>query len=139
MRTKLQERLIEIIVKAFPDVQAIYLFGSFGTTDEAVASDVDVAILLPPNHAKSVKPMAIFDLRCELEKNLGRDVDLVNLREANTVFQHEVVKTVNRIYCAAPYAADLFEMLSMSFYQKLNEEREDILNEIATSGRVLAP
>ena len=139
MKAKQQERVIEIIFRAFPDVQAVYLFGSFGTADEAVASDVDIAVLLPADHAESVKPMAIFDVRCALEKTLCRDVDLVNLREANTVFRHEVVKAVRRIYCADPYAADVFEMLTMSFYQKLNEERKDILDEIAASGRVLAP
>lgn len=139
MQAKQQERVIEIMVRAFPDVQGVYLFGSFGTAYEAVTSDVDIAILLPPDHAKSIKSRAIFDVRCALEKTLSRDVDLVNLRVANTVFRHEVVKTVRRIYCADPYAADVFEMLTLSFYQKLNEERKDILNEIAASGRVLAP
>lgn len=42
---------------------------------------------------------------------MHRDVDLVNLREANTVFRNEVVKNVRRIHCADPYAADVFEML----------------------------
>jgi hypothetical protein len=32
-----------------------------------------------------------------------------------------------RLYCANQYAADEFEMLTLSYYQKLNEERKEIL------------
>ncbi len=131
-------RVIEVLARFFQDVQAVYLFGSFGTADETVSSDVDIAILLPPDQAKLLTTRILFDARCALEESLRRNVDLVNLREANTVFRNEVVKDVRRIYCADPYAADVFEMLTMSFYQKLNEERKDILAEIAASGRVLA-
>lgn len=138
MQAEQQARVIDILVRVFPDVQAVYLFGSFGTADVTVSSDVDIAILLPPDQAKSLTARILFDVRCALEESLHRDVDLVNLRVANTVFRNEVVKDVRRIYCADPYAADVFEMLTMSFYQKLNEEREGILEEIAASGRILA-
>jgi PHD/YefM family antitoxin component YafN of YafNO toxin-antitoxin module len=40
-----------------------------------------------------------------------------------------------RIYCADAYAADEFEMLTLSYYQKLNEERREILAEGLRSGR----
>lgn len=138
MQRKQTDKVIEILTGALPDMQAVYLFGSFGTEDETAASDVDIAILLPPDRVKSVKPIKLFEVRCELEEVLRRDVDLVNLRDVNTVFRHEVLKEVRRIYCADTYAADVFEMLTMSFYQKLNEERAGILDEIATSGRILA-
>jgi len=138
LNTDQQNQVIEILVRSFPDVQAVYLFGSFGTADETLASDVDIAILLPPDQAKSLTAQGLFDARCALEDTLRRDVDLVNLREVNTVLRNEVVKDVRRIYCADPYASDVFEMLTMSFYQKLNEERKGILAEIAASGRVLA-
>ncbi|MCZ7670644.1 MAG: hypothetical protein M5U34_27580 [Chloroflexi bacterium] len=40
-----------------------------------------------------------------------------------------------RIFCADEYAADEFEMLTLSYYQKLNEERREILAEFARTGR----
>lgn len=138
MNAEQQERVIGILERIFPDVQAVYLFGSFGTAHETASSDVDIAILLPPEQARTVTARVLFDVRSMLEEALHRDVDLVNLREVNTVFRNEVVKEVRRIHCADPYAADVFEMLTMSFYQKLNEERKDILAEIAASGRILA-
>ncbi len=61
-------------------------------------------------------------------------MDLVNLRQVSTVFQKEIVMAERRIYCADQYAADEFEMLTISFYQKLNEERAGILAEGLRSG-----
>ncbi|MBE9546321.1 MAG: nucleotidyltransferase domain-containing protein, partial [Proteobacteria bacterium] len=40
-----------------------------------------------------------------------------------------------RIYQADEYAADEFDMLTISYYQKLNEERAGILEEVLASGR----
>jgi len=43
-----------------------------------------------------------------------------------------------RIYTANAYAADEFEMLALSFYQKLNEERAEVLAEGLRSGSFYA-
>ncbi len=139
MDKSFQDAIVGILLRFFPDLQAIYLFGSYGTNDVTDSSDVDIAMLLPPEHAYSVSSGQLFEARCELEQVLRRNVDLVNLREANTVFRHEIIKDLRRIYCADSYAADVFEMLCMSFYQKLNQERAEILDEIRKSGRVLVP
>ena len=138
MNAEEKERLMATLNRFFPDLQAVYLFGSSGTAHETLSSDVDIAILLPPAQAASLKARNLFDARVAIEQQLRKDVDLINLREANTVLRNEVVKDVRRIHCTDAYAADLFEMLTMSCYQKLNEERKDILAEIAASGRVLA-
>ncbi len=79
------------------------------------------------------------DLRFDLEAELGRTVDLVNLREVNTVFQKEIIVDGRRIRCIDRFAADEFEMLTISYYQKLNEERADILAAIVKQGRILNP
>ena len=68
---------------------------------------------------------------------LKKDVDLVNLRRVNTVLQHEIIQTGRIIYMKDEYTIDLFEMIVMSLYQKLNEERAGILKEIYKSGRIL--
>ena len=43
-----EAELIPIILESYPNTQAIYLFGSWGTEDEWPSSDVDIAVLLPP-------------------------------------------------------------------------------------------
>lgn len=96
--------------------------------------DVDIAALLPHDAAKATGPLPMSTCRTALEEMLSRPVDLVNLRIVSTVFQFQIIYG-ERIYCADAYAADEFEMLTMSFYQKLNEERAEILAAFKETGR----
>lgn len=124
-----------VVLAHYPQAQAIYLFGSWGTENEWPGSDADIAVLLPPRAAKALGSLMLSELRVELEALLKRDVDLINLRQVSTVFQKEIVLAERRVFCADRYAADEFEMLVLSLYQKLNEERADVLAEGLRSGR----
>ena len=126
--------IIHTVLKHYPDVQAIYLFGSYDTGQEWPESDVDVALLLPPEGAKRTKDMMLSPCRSDLETLLHREGDLLNLRQVSTVFQKEIIFG-NLIHCANRYAVDEFEMLVLSFYQKLNEERAEVMAEGLSSGR----
>ncbi len=130
-----ENEIVEIVLKHYPEVQAVYLFGTSGTEDEWPDSDVDVALLFSPAEAVKTGSLLMSDLWLELEKLLKKNVDLINLRLVNTVFQKEIISADRRIYCADEYAVDEFEMLVLSYYQKLNEERADILKEALKSGR----
>ena len=127
------EPAIQIIIRRIPAVQAIYLFGSFGTENERPDSDVDVALLLPFQHGH--KMLHGFTLVDELADFFKRKVDLVSLRDVNTVFQKEIIMADRRIYCENLFAADEFEMLVISEYQKLNEERREIIQAGIDEGR----
>ena len=61
--------------------------------------------------------------------------DLINLRTAPVILRKEIIAADRRIYCADEYAADEFEMLTISFYQKLNEERRGIVESALKTGR----
>jgi predicted nucleotidyltransferase len=131
-----RETLIaKTVLQYYPDAQAIYLFGSYGTEDEWAESDVDVAVLLPPDESKKRGSMAMSDLALVLQSLLKKDVDLINLRRVSTVLQKEVAAADRRIYTGDPYAADEFEMLALSNYQKLNEERSGIIASALADGR----
>ena len=82
--------------------------------------------------------MVLSDLHYELETLLNKDVDLTNLRQAPTVLQKEIIVADHRIYCANQYAADEFEMLTISYYQRLNEERAEIIQDALAVGRIVA-
>lgn len=122
------------LLRQFPQAQAVYVFGSWGTADEWPSSDVDIAVLLPPDVAKKTS-FFMHPVHAELERLLGKDVDLLNLRRASTVFQMQVVKADRRIYTGDEYAAEEFEMLTFSFYQKMNEERAEIMAEFMRTGK----
>jgi uncharacterized protein len=123
------------ILRTHPTTQAIYLYGSHATGDVRPDSDVDLALLLPHTEAKATGSLALSELSTELELLLGCRVDLVNLRQTSTVLQKEVVFKGRRLFCAAPSAVAEFEMLVLSFYQKLNEERREILEAFFETGR----
>lgn len=133
-----QQKIVDTILTSFPETQAIYLFGSFGTEDEWPNSDADIAILLPPQQAKAERTLAMHPLRAELESIVHRDVDLINLRRVSTVFQKEIVFAERRVYTGDRHAADEFEMLTLSFYQKLNEERAEIIRDGLETGRFVS-
>ncbi len=127
--SRVQEGIVAILLDRYPNTRAIYLFGSYGTENEWPNSDVDIALLLPPVEAKRVGSLAMTDAHLALERFLNRDVDLVNLRQVSTVFQKEIVMADRRIFCADTRTADDFELLVLALYQKLNDERADILAE----------
>lgn len=137
MSTPATDAITAIILERYPDTQAIYLFGSYGTGYEWPNSDVDIAVLLPPVEAKRVGQLALSDTRLALERALNKDVDLINLRQVSTVFQKEIVMADRRIFCIDPRSADEFELLALALYQKLNDERAEIVAEGLRSGKFL--
>lgn len=131
----MNDQIIQTVLTHYPQTQAIYLFGSYAAGQHNAHSDVDIALLLPPNAAKQAGTLALSPLHLSLADQLGREIDLVNLRLVTSVFQKEIITKGQRIFCADAYAAGEFEMLVLSFYQKLNEERRDILEAFAQTGR----
>ena len=132
-----QEKLgrgLELVQASLPEVQAVYLFGTFADGTERLESDVDLALLLPHERAKTLGSLYGSDLHQALAQHFGRDVDLINLREVSTVFQNQIVSTGKLLYSADEYARQTFEMYTLSFYQKLNEERAAILEELYRTG-----
>ena len=128
--------IVHSILAAYPNAQAIYLYGTWGTADQRPDSDLDVAVLLPPEVARAVAPSAWRGLAAEvaLAARVER-ADVVNVRTASVILRKEVVAADRRIYCAAENAAAEFEMLTLSMYQKLNDERRGIVEGGLSSGR----
>jgi uncharacterized protein len=123
---------LDVILEHYPFAQAVYLFGSHLTPNQTPNSDVDIAVLLDHTETSS---LALSDCKFALEKLLKKNVDLVNLRKASTVFKNEVIHNGRLIFVSSQSVVDEFEMLTMSFYQKLNEERSEILAEFEKTGR----
>lgn len=138
MRQAQLEMMIEVIIKHYPEVQTIYLFGSAAEGNLQQHSDIDLALLLPHDLAKKQANLAMSLAHLELENYLKRDVDLVNLRQVSTVFQYVIINKGKIIYCIDEYIRKNFEMLIWSFYQKLNEERAEILDEFFRTGKAYA-
>ena len=129
-------RLVESLSRHYPDLQAVYVFGTYGTEDERPESDADIALLLPAQSAKCAGNLAPGPCAGELCSLLGREVDLINLRLVDTVFQFEIIRTGRVVFEGNDGERESFELLAIAKYQKLNEERSGIIEEILRSGRV---
>lgn len=131
------DQIIRTCLRHYPALQGIYLFGSHATGDDRPDSDVDIALLLPHAQAKSEKLLMLGPCRFDLEDALGRTVDLLNARTVSTVFQKEIIFGA-LVHCGDRLAVDEFEMLTLSLYQKLNEERAAILESFYRTKRAYA-
>jgi len=132
-----KQKIITKILDVLPQTRAIYLFGSYVSGDNNIKSDVDIALLFSHIDAKEIGNMYLSKLHLELENMLNLDVDLVNIRSASTIMQNEITYNGIVIFSNDQYMVEEFEMLTLSLYQKLNEERKGILNEISDSKKIL--
>ena len=72
-------------------IAAVYLFGSVARGEAAEASDVDVAVLFEAAPASALSNAA-STLEGEIERLLGRPVDVVNLNRAPADLVHRVLR-----------------------------------------------
>ncbi len=70
---------------------AVYLFGSVARGDATATSDVDVAVLFDQAPEPTLSGAALT-LEGELERHLGRPVDMVNLNRAPADLVHRVLR-----------------------------------------------
>lgn len=110
----------------------IYLFGSYAAGNERIDSDIDLAFLSD----QSFSEYNLFMISQGLANLLDRNVDLIDLKEASTVFQAQVIGTGKVIYNEDDTQRLIFEMKVLKMYAKLNEERENIIKQIKESGFV---
>jgi predicted nucleotidyltransferase len=133
----MEQTIVTHILQAFPTTQAIYVFGSFGTVDERLESDIDIAIVLPYDIAKHAAT-PLHEVSIDLMLATGRPVDLVNLRHVDTILQFEIISTGRRIAAPQRHESDLYELVILKTYQLFTVERADIVAHGLHTGRFYA-
>lgn len=124
---------LKIIKKVLVDALAPYLIYIFGSTVKGRGreeSDIDIAIL----RDKKIDEYELFILSQKLADILKREVDLIDLSKASTVFKIQIMKTGKLIYNSDNLNKMYFQMRTMKDYALLNEERQEIINKIKSSG-----
>jgi predicted nucleotidyltransferase len=132
----LTEQIEPIIIEVLTETVSpylIYLFGSTVAGHVHQDSDIDIAFL---SDQKQLDHYERFMVAQELASRLHRDVDLVDLKQASTVFQAQVVSNGKVIYCTNEQKKAEYEWRALKMYAKLNEERTEILRNINESGSV---
>jgi len=123
MRTNPDIKLLKEVFKNYPEIEAVYLFGSAGTGKLHSESDIDLAIY-PDTPGLREKKLSILT---ELAQLGFCDVDLVFMDKNDIVLQYEAVRQNIIVYRAsgfdrgATYSKIVRQYLD--FYPYLTEQR----------------
>ncbi|MHB1654474.1 MAG: type VII toxin-antitoxin system MntA family adenylyltransferase antitoxin [Desulfitobacteriaceae bacterium] len=123
--------IIEYLVRTVDPV-IIMIFGSFVKGNIREDSDIDIAFLSD----KAPSSYELFLLAQGLAAKMGRDVDLIDLKQVSTVFKAQVIGTGKVIYASDMKRLADFRIRSLKDYALLNEERAEIVKSISARGRV---
>ena len=126
-----RDAIVQILQERVPKLLAIYAFGSRVQGTEGKESDLDLAVLV----AGYAKPVALWALAGELAELAGCAVDLLDLRNASTVMQHQVLTGGERWWAKDGQAA-LFEAAMLSEKTSLDAARAGLLADIRKEGKV---
>lgn len=124
--------LTETITNRISGLIGIWLYGSVAKGEETPESDLDIAFLA----REPLPQLDRLELATGLMMQIGRDVDLVDLRTAPAVLRKEIIAHGRRIYCAEIMACETFEDFAFADYARLNEERAGIMEDIFERGSI---
>lgn len=130
------DKITNSILKEIPETIAIYLFGSRADGTFHSNSDFDLGILLP--HDKPINELKLFNLQQDIASSLYHDVDLICLNNTTLVMQFQVTSNGSLLFIKDTAQVLKYETLVLSMYQRFNEERKSILEEIESSGKIFS-
>lgn len=128
---EIKENLLEII-KDELDPAFIILFGSFARGTEHANSDIDLAYFSD----KQLSSYELFLLTQELVTSSGYEVDLVDIKQINTVFTMQIFEHGIPIYIKDRNEFTRQKMRAYSMYATLNEQRAPIIKKIKERGSI---
>ena len=128
MENEIFQKVCDFIVKRInPDF--LIVFGSYAKGNTHGESDLDVAFF---REDYSFTSFELFQTAQELADIIKIEVDLIDLKEASTVFATQIYSTGKVIYSKNEQLRMELHMRTYSMYTKLNEERQPILDKILT-------
>lgn len=127
------DQLVPLVQAQLDSIQALYLFGSHAHGDNQPDSDIDIAVLAE----KPLTDQQRWLLAESLANALSCDVDVVDLRTANTVMRLQILSTAKQLYRQPDSPAlEAFEDFVYADYVAFNEARASLLADIAERGAI---
>jgi predicted nucleotidyltransferase len=131
IKEKMQE--LTTYIKQNKNIIALYIFGSYGTKYQHVASDLDFAVLFKVR-------LSLFEeleIESDISQIFGRDdIDLVNLNKAPIDISHQVLYTGDLLFCRDEILLADFKEKVFNFYgdygivlKKFNDDFQEGLRE----------
>jgi len=125
---------LHLLQQRLPLLMAVYAFGSRVREQGRHArldSDLDLAVLVEGY----VDPVHLFELSGSVAELLACPVDLLDLRAASTVMQHQILMEGERLW-ARDVAAGLFEAAMLTEKLHLDEARRPLIDDVLKRGAV---
>lgn len=126
-----RDAIVQMLQAQVPDLLAIYAFGSRVQGAAGRESDLDLAVLV----AGYAQPITLWKLSGELADIAACPVDLLDLRAASTVMQHQILTRGQR-WWAKDIRAGLFEAAMLSEKTALDTARQGLLDDIQKEGKI---
>jgi len=126
-----RESILQTLHARVPKLLAVYAFGSRIQGAEGPDSDLDLAVLV----AGYADPLQLWEIAGDLADAAGCPVDLLDLRAASTVMQHQILTGGERWWARDAQAA-LFEAAMLSEKTALDSARAGLLADIQREGTV---
>lgn len=131
LETNLKKQLIETIQNKI-NPAFIILFGSFAKGTSRLDSDVDLAFF----SNELLSSYERFLLASELAEIAGREVDLIDLKQIDTVFTMQIFSQGQPIYIQDENEFTRQKMRAYSMYATLSEQRAGVIESIKERGSV---
>lgn len=125
------QALLTHLQDQFPDLLAVYLFGSHAQGTAGPDSDVDMAVLV----SGKIDPMQLWQIAGDMADIAKVPVDLIDLRAATTVMQYQIVTRGQRLW-ARDVQAGLYESFILSEKTAFDAARAGLLKDIQEKGTV---
>jgi predicted nucleotidyltransferase len=132
MKTINLPSIVTFLSDRIPDLQAVYVYGSFLMEHFGDGSDLDLAFRAE-NELDNVERWIIQQALAEM---IRRDTDLLDLNRASIVMQFEVITTGKRLFCLDEEAIARYETLVYSRYLDFNQVRKPIIESIQQRGSI---
>lgn len=127
----LAKKIVPYLLKEL-EPYVILLFGSFVNGTLRNDSDIDIAFL----SEKEISEYHLFTTGQILAGKIGREVDLIDLRKASTVFKAQILGKGMVVYLGDERKFNEFRIRALKEYFILNDERAPIFEAIKRRGRI---
>ncbi len=120
------EEKIKIMLVNELSPKLIYIFGSIVANRVRDDSDIDIAILTE----KKIDEYQLYMVSQQLADKLKREVDIVDLKDASTIFKAEIIKNGKLIYNSDNLGKMYYQLEVLRDYTFLNERRQEIIDKL---------
>ena len=124
--------IVEVLVNKYPNLIAVYLFGSKVNKQDNKNSDIDIAVL----PKQPLDNWELWETAQTLASKLYQDLDIIDLLKASLVMRSQIITTGVCLCSRDNKVRETFENYVYSAYARFNEERRAILESIQQRGNI---